>query len=86
MRSPGFKRSWLESRQGFTAPLRQLEYRVYGDLVIIYPKPYSIYLRGTIRFRVRFQEGSRAHEGCEIYLIYGSFPKLAYPNIGPNIL
>ena len=25
---------------------------VYGDLIIIYPKPYSIYLRGTIRFTV----------------------------------
>ena len=21
---------------------------VYGDLIIIYPKPYSVYLRGTI--------------------------------------
>ena len=21
---------------------------IYGDLIIIYPKPYSIYLRGTI--------------------------------------
>ena len=25
-----------------------MEYGVYGDLFIIYPKPYSIYLRGTI--------------------------------------
>ena len=25
-----------------------MEYGVYGDLVIIYPEPYSIYLRGTI--------------------------------------
>ena len=28
-------------------------YTVYGDLIITYPKPYSIYLRGTI--------GSRAY-------------------------
>ena len=28
--------------------LKQIEYGVYGDLLIIYPKPYSIYLRGTI--------------------------------------
>ena len=25
-----------------------MEYGVYGDLTIIYPKPYSIYLMGTI--------------------------------------
>ena len=29
-------------------PLKQIEYGVDGDLVIIYPKPYSIYLKGTI--------------------------------------
>ena len=29
-------------------PLGLIEYGVYGDLIIIYPKPYSIYLRGTI--------------------------------------
>ena len=28
-------------------PLKQIEYWVYGDLIIVYPKPYSIYLRGT---------------------------------------
>ena len=27
-----------------------IEHGVYGDLYIIYPKPYSIYLRGTIGF------------------------------------
>ena len=32
---------------------RYIEYGVYGDLIIIYPNPCSIYLRGTIgRFRV----------------------------------
>ena len=31
-------------------PLKQTEYVVYisGGLITIYPKPYSIYLRGTI--------------------------------------
>ena len=29
-------------------PLKKVEYGVYGHLVIIYGKPYSIYLRGTI--------------------------------------
>ena len=33
---------------GPIVPLKQIEYGVYGDLIIIYPKPYSIYLRGTI--------------------------------------
>ena len=28
------------------------QYKVYGDYVIRYPKPYSIYLRRTIGFRV----------------------------------
>ena len=30
-----------------------MEYAVYGDLFIIYPKPYSIYLRGTIGLGLR---------------------------------
>ena len=29
------------------APLKQIEYGVYGGLFIIYPKPYSIYSKGT---------------------------------------
>ena len=28
-------------------PLKYIEYGVYGDLMKMYPKPYSIYLRGT---------------------------------------
>ena len=28
-----------------------MEYGVYGDLIMLYPKPYSIYLRGTIGCR-----------------------------------
>ena len=30
-------------------PLKQIEYGVDGDLIRTYPKPHSIYLRGTIR-------------------------------------
>ena len=33
----------------FIIPLKQIEYGVYGDLVIMYPKPYSIYSRGDYR-------------------------------------
>ena len=29
-------------------PLKSIEYGVYGDLIILNPKPYSIYLRGAI--------------------------------------
>ena len=32
---------------GFMAPLKEIEYGVYRDLIIISPKPYSICLRGT---------------------------------------
>ena len=34
-------------------PLKQIEYRVYGDLITIYPKPYSIYLSGVPHFSFR---------------------------------
>ena len=37
---------------GCVVLLKYIEYGVYGDLIILYPKPYSIYLRGTIGFRV----------------------------------
>ena len=33
-------------------PLTWIEYGVYGDLITIYPKPYSIYLRVTIQSRL----------------------------------
>ena len=33
------------------APLKQIEYEVYGDLITIYRKLYFIYLRGTLGFR-----------------------------------
>ena len=32
-------------------PLKWINYAVYGDLNIIYPKPYSIYLTGAISFK-----------------------------------
>ena len=37
--SVGFEGSWF----GFIVPLL-----IFGDLIVIYPQPYSIYLRGTI--------------------------------------
>ena len=33
---------------GIIVPLKQRFYGVDGDLIVIYPKPYSIYLRGTL--------------------------------------
>ena len=32
-------------------PLKLIEYGIYGDLSRTYPKPYSIYLRGSIILR-----------------------------------
>ena len=37
---------------GFIAPLKWIDYGVYGDLIMIYPKSCSTYLRGTIGLRV----------------------------------
>ena len=34
----------------FIVPLKQIEYGVYGNLIMIYPKPYYIYL-GDYRFQ-----------------------------------
>ena len=36
---------------GVIVPLKQIEYGVYEGLIIVYPKPCSIYLRGTTVFR-----------------------------------
>ena len=41
-----------------------LEYGVYGDLIIIYPKPYSIYLRGAIAVEESYG-GVHAGPGAE---------------------
>ena len=32
---------------------------MYGDLILTYPKPYSVYLRGTIRVHGGFGYGFR---------------------------
>ena len=32
------------------APLKYIEYRIYGDLIMICPEPCSIYLRETIPY------------------------------------
>ena len=37
-------------------PLKYIEYGVYGDVIITYPKPYSIYLRGTIRLELNLMK------------------------------
>ena len=37
-------------------PLEYIESGAYGDLIIKSPKPYSIYLRGTIGLRIKVQE------------------------------
>ena len=37
--------------QAYSPPLVDRIFSVYGDLIIVYPKPYSIYLRGTIILR-----------------------------------
>ena len=42
---PGFR------VQRFLVPLKMIEYGVHEDLIITYPNPCSIYLRGTIGFR-----------------------------------
>ena len=38
----------LEGLYRVIVPLMKIEDGVYGDLIMIYPKPCSIYLRGTI--------------------------------------
>ena len=32
---------------GVDVPLKYIEHGAYGDLIIMYPKPYSIHFRGT---------------------------------------
>ena len=39
----------------FIIPLKYIEYGVYRDLIRIYAKPYSIYLRGTLCAGVRLR-------------------------------
>ena len=42
----------MKKKMGTTIWGLGIEYGVYGDLIIIYPQPYSIYLRGTIKLRI----------------------------------
>ena len=55
---------------GSIVPLKQIEYGVYADLIIIYPKPYSIYLEVTVGFVVY----TALHQAWGIQGIYGGFP------------
>ena len=49
---------WLQGWKGSlgfrfenpTVPPKYIEYGVYGDRIIMYPKPYFIHLRGTVRY------------------------------------
>ena len=43
----GWNSATLRTEATYT-PLKWIEYGVYRDLIIIRPKPYSIYLRATI--------------------------------------
>ena len=45
---------------GCIVPIQQIEYGVYGDLIIIYLKPYSIHLRGTIALQLRLLAAQRS--------------------------
>ena len=45
-RDPAIIMPFLSSK--YILPLKYAEYGVYADLITIYPKPYSIHLRGTI--------------------------------------
>ena len=49
---------------------------VYGDLIIIYPQPYSIYLRGTICVRGRGRVGM----SISIYLPVQAAVDIKYRN------
>ena len=40
-----------EGRENTIILLKEIEYGVHGDLITIYPKPYSIYLRATISWQ-----------------------------------
>ena len=43
-----YSRNVNDTRKAHGAPLKKIEYGVYGDLILICPKLYSIYFRGTI--------------------------------------
>ena len=39
--------------EGLRVSLKYIEHGVYGDLIMICPKPYSIYLRGSITLNAK---------------------------------
>ena len=45
---------------------RVSDFGVYRDLIMIYPRPYSIYLRGTIEFSARDYCGGSAWVGLRL--------------------
>ena len=49
---PNLELAGVETRGPGLVPLKYIEYGVHEDLIKTYPEPYSIYLRGTIGFRV----------------------------------
>ena len=53
----------------FIVPLKQIEYGVYADLIVIYPKPYSIYLRGTIISNHNPDRTGASHKSVVIPLV-----------------
>ena len=67
------------------ATLQYIEYGVCGDLIPRYPKPYSIYLRGTIDSAFYRWLGKAGHTLATL-LTNGSFPKEGDHNIDHNML
>ena len=43
-------------------PLKSIEYGVYGDLLILHPKPNSTYLRGTVSQKTSLALDSKSQE------------------------
>ena len=69
-----FAASGLSLGLGFIVPPQYMEYEVYGDLIMIYLKPYSIYLRGSIGFRVRLLHAEGLSKLNQQFLATRSFP------------
>ena len=59
-------------------PLKWIEYGVYGDLIIVYPKPYSVYLRGTITAWLSASRGAASlfMQVASSGISWKSFPKV----------
>ena len=57
----------------YSPPLLYMEYRVCGDLVSIYPKTYSIYVRGTIPTKSRKVAKSPRTIPCKVLNFLDTF-------------